>query len=47
MVARTKSELHCAETVLRLKGMQGFYTYAFHNQDIYEDKALVNQGMIS
>ena len=40
MVTGNESELHRAETVLRLRGMQGFYTYAPHNQEIYTNSIL-------
>lgn len=43
MVIGTESELRRAETVLRLQGMQGFYTYNPHSQDTFNarDYALV------
>ncbi|WP_319419384.1 hypothetical protein [Pleurocapsa sp. FMAR1] len=40
MVTGNESEMHRAETVLRLRGMQGFYTYAPHNQEIYTNSIL-------
>ncbi len=40
MVTGNESELHRAEIVLRLKGMQGLYTYDSHNQSIYTDNTV-------